>query len=477
MPERGGILAQVAERAVAVGRHRVAVDVDAVEDLVVGVEALALRRDHRDGVAGGGERRRLEPDPAVEGHRQVLDDDQHPAPRPRASADASPPCRGSAGPAIAIPLNALTLTPAPPSPTAWRRAWVARPQALANGGGLRRGEMPDDRRPPDVLERPGAHDPEESHDETPARAPRAPRDPALSVIIACRNGAATLLETLEGLAAQAWDRPWEVVLADNGSTDGSVALFEGFARAQPQLAMRVVDAAARRGKPFALNTAIAAARAPAVAVCDADDVPGEGWLAAMGAALERHAIVACRIDFDRLNAGWIRRTPGRAAAGRARAAGVPASARARRRRHHGGAAPAGRGDRRLRRGLRLLRGHRVRPARPARRARDRLRARGGDARARPGRPRADLPAELQLGPLRDEARQPLPRPRRRLRRRLGPLPQDLAAAAAPQPAQGPAAGPETMPNAAWLRAGAGRLSGQLAGMLRYRVPPYRGIGG
>ena len=37
--------------------------------------------------------------------------------------------------------------------------------------------------------------------------------------------------------------------------------------------------------------------------------------------------------------------------------------------------------------------------------------------------------------------------------------------------------PETMLNAAWLRAGAGRLCGQLAGMLRYRVPPYRGIGG
>ena len=39
-------------------------------------------------------------------------------------------------------------------------------------------------------------------------------------------------------------------------------------------------------------------------------MPGEGWLAAMGAALERHPIVACRIDFDRLNPGWIRRTRG-----------------------------------------------------------------------------------------------------------------------------------------------------------------------
>ena len=37
--------------------------------------------------------------------------------------------------------------------------------------------------------------------------------------------------------------------------------------------------------------------------------------------------------------------------------------------------------------------------------------------------------------------------------------------------------PETMLNAAWLRSGAGRLAGKFAGMLRYRVPPYRGISG
>ena len=134
--------------------------------------------------------------------------------------------------------------------------------------------------------------------------------PTLSVIIACRNGAATLAETLEGLVAQRWNRPWEIILADNGSTDASAALFRAVAAAHPELAMRVVDASERPGKPFALNTGIAASRAPAVAFCDADDVPGEGWLAAMGDALARHAIVACRIDFDRLNSGWIRGTRG-----------------------------------------------------------------------------------------------------------------------------------------------------------------------
>lgn len=137
-----------------------------------------------------------------------------------------------------------------------------------------------------------------------------PARPALSVIIACRNGAATLGETLAGLAAQAWNQPWEVILADNGSTDGSVALFEAFAAEHPGPGWRVIDAAAQAGKSFALNTAIAAAAAPAVAFCDADDVVGDGWLAAMGTALAHQPIVASRIDFDRLNPGWIGQSRG-----------------------------------------------------------------------------------------------------------------------------------------------------------------------
>jgi cellulose synthase/poly-beta-1,6-N-acetylglucosamine synthase-like glycosyltransferase len=129
---------------------------------------------------------------------------------------------------------------------------------------------------------------------------------ALSVLIPCYNAEATLGETLEALVTQRWDEPWEIVLADNGSTDGSAALFRSVAAANPGIPMRVVDASAQRGQPFALNVAMAAAQAPAFAFCDADDVPGEGWVAAMGRALAEHPLVACRFDFDRLNRGWVR---------------------------------------------------------------------------------------------------------------------------------------------------------------------------
>jgi hypothetical protein len=53
------------------------------------VPALAHRADHRDLVARRGQRRRLEPDPAVEGHGQVLDHDSAGRAIPSSSAASS----------------------------------------------------------------------------------------------------------------------------------------------------------------------------------------------------------------------------------------------------------------------------------------------------------------------------------------------------------------------------------------------------
>jgi len=296
--------------------------------------------------------------------------------------------------------------------------------------------------------------------------------PALSVIIACRNGASTLRETLDGLMAQRWDRRWEIVLVDNGSTDGSVALFRAVAAAHPETPMRVVDAAAQRGKPFALNRGIAGVRAPAVVFCDADDVPAPGWLAAMGDALETHALVACRIDFDRLNSGWIRGTRGEQQhAGLERLAFLPELV------HAGGGTM----------GLQL-------------RLVDEI---GGFD------PDFDYLEDAEFGlraQLAGHAIHFVPEAVMHVRARAGLKPifrqsfnwgryemklvsryRDRGIAFAGgwrsyfrswrrllhnhlRPGLRPA--PETMLSAARLRAGAGRHLGQLAGMLRYRVPPY-----
>jgi GT2 family glycosyltransferase len=125
----------------------------------------------------------------------------------------------------------------------------------------------------------------------------------VSVVIACRNGEAFLAETLQAVVGQQWDQPWEIVFADNGSTDSSVQLFESVAARSPHIPMRSVDARAQRGKSHALNCGIAAAAGSAIIICDADDIPAAGWLAAMGDALAEHDFVSACFEAAALNTG------------------------------------------------------------------------------------------------------------------------------------------------------------------------------
>jgi glycosyltransferase involved in cell wall biosynthesis len=126
---------------------------------------------------------------------------------------------------------------------------------------------------------------------------------ALSIVIPCFNGAQTIGELLEALANQKWSRPWEVIIADNGSTDNTLEIIEQFKGRVPNL--RVVDASRRRGAPHALNVGVAAAVGENIASCDADDIVGEGYVQAVGEALEKHNFVACRLDMKRLNPSWL----------------------------------------------------------------------------------------------------------------------------------------------------------------------------
>ena len=82
--ERVHVLGDEAELAAARRVRPVLVQLDAVDDLV-GRVAVALRADDADLVASRDECLALEPDPPVERHRQVLDDDQDAAHQPSPS--------------------------------------------------------------------------------------------------------------------------------------------------------------------------------------------------------------------------------------------------------------------------------------------------------------------------------------------------------------------------------------------------------
>lgn len=92
--------------------------------------------------------------------------------------------------------------------------------------------------------------------------------PAVSVVTPVWNAEATLAEAVASLRAQT--RPdWEMLVVDDGSTDGSRALAERLAADEPRI--RLLGWAANRGAAAARNAGIRAARGRVIAFLDADD--------------------------------------------------------------------------------------------------------------------------------------------------------------------------------------------------------------
>jgi glycosyltransferase involved in cell wall biosynthesis len=128
--------------------------------------------------------------------------------------------------------------------------------------------------------------------------------PSLSVVIPSLNAADTIAAQLDALERQEWAKPWEVIVVDGGSTDGTVDVVERYRGRLPGL--RVVEVTDKPGQAHALNVGVREAHSPAVVFCDADDEVAPGWLAAMGAALDEHDLAGCAADGDKLNEPWAR---------------------------------------------------------------------------------------------------------------------------------------------------------------------------
>jgi glycosyltransferase involved in cell wall biosynthesis len=134
--------------------------------------------------------------------------------------------------------------------------------------------------------------------------------PELSVVIPARDAAATIDAQLEALLGEDWSRPWELVVADNGSRDATRAIVGRYAARDHRV--RLVDASDRPGVAHCRNVGLASARAGAIAMCDADDVVGRGWVRAMATALGEHEFVTGPLDVDELNPAWVADVRGRA---------------------------------------------------------------------------------------------------------------------------------------------------------------------
>jgi glycosyltransferase involved in cell wall biosynthesis len=128
----------------------------------------------------------------------------------------------------------------------------------------------------------------------------------ISVVVPTFDAAATLPRQLEALSKQEYDGTFEVIVADNGSTDGTFAVAGEFRGRIRHLVL--VDASARRGQAYARNAGARVSTGDALLFVDADDEVEPGYVAAMAHALERHEFVAARFDSDALNPGWVRGT-------------------------------------------------------------------------------------------------------------------------------------------------------------------------
>jgi glycosyltransferase involved in cell wall biosynthesis len=121
----------------------------------------------------------------------------------------------------------------------------------------------------------------------------------ISVILPVRNGMPFLEDQLRALDAQKCPEPWEVLIAENGSTDGTRELAERWASEHHRF--RVVDASSLNGASAARNFAVGQANGDLLAFCDADDVVHAGWLDACVAGLKKADVIAGGFDFWSLN--------------------------------------------------------------------------------------------------------------------------------------------------------------------------------
>ena len=107
--------------------------------------------------------------------------------------------------------------------------------------------------------------------------------PAVSILMPAYNVSRYVRQAIDSVLAQT--RPdFELLVVDDGSTDDTAEIVAGYAGREPRI--RLIRQP-NQGIGAARNTALAAARAPWVALLDSDDVWLPGYLEAQLAILER----------------------------------------------------------------------------------------------------------------------------------------------------------------------------------------------
>ncbi|MFC0397030.1 glycosyltransferase family 2 protein [Paraburkholderia rhizosphaerae] len=108
----------------------------------------------------------------------------------------------------------------------------------------------------------------------------------VSVVMANYNGARWLSDAIRSVQAQTLTR-WELLIADDASTDDSLSIMHAAAARDPRIV--VLPAVRNQGPSGARNRALDAARGQWVTIVDSDDLIAPGRLAALVDAARRDA--------------------------------------------------------------------------------------------------------------------------------------------------------------------------------------------
>ena len=106
--------------------------------------------------------------------------------------------------------------------------------------------------------------------------------PRVTILMAVRDGADHLDEALRSVIGQSF-ADWELVIVDDGSTDGTAAMLESYRQADSRIR---VHAQAPQGLADSLNRGLRMARGTYVARMDADDVCLKDRLAVQVASMD-----------------------------------------------------------------------------------------------------------------------------------------------------------------------------------------------
>ena len=99
---------------------------------------------------------------------------------------------------------------------------------------------------------------------------RLPPDPKVSVIVMTYNHEDCLAEAVDGIATQKTAFPFDIIIAEDCSTDGTRAVAEALQEKYPDK-VRVVFTDANKGMNRNLRFALSLARAAYLAFCEGDD--------------------------------------------------------------------------------------------------------------------------------------------------------------------------------------------------------------